>query len=177
MILIVFLLFFLGCIAIMLEALLPAAISATLGLVLIGLSCYLAFRETSVLTGMLYTFMALIVSLLLTRTTVRSGIKWFNLKPPKKMDPPINSKQSERPRLGDLATVVQPLRPTGTVEWHGRRFAARSLRPERELPAGRNVRIQGQDSIFLLVEEIVENAEVAAQAPAEDGSNSGGPET
>ncbi len=158
MILVVFLLFFLGCIAIVLEVILPFAISATLGLLLIGLSCYIAFKETSFMTGLLYTFMALVASLILTRSTVRSSMRLLNLKPPKKPAQAViaetgSDQRPDRPRLGDLARVVQPLRPTGSVEWEGRRIAARSLRPEHEVPVGRTVRIEGQDSTFLLVEE------------------------
>lgn len=158
MVIIIFALFFLGCLALVLEVLLPFAISATLGLILIGLSCYLAFRVGSPTTGVLYTSMALIISLLLTRTTVRSSLRWMKLGPPKKTNVPLAPPEEKRPRLGDLARVVQPLRPTGSVEWNGRRLAARSLSPERESPIGQMVRIQGQDSIFLLVEEVPESS-------------------
>jgi membrane-bound ClpP family serine protease len=166
MILIVFMLFFLGCIAIVLEVILPFAISATVGLLLIGLSCYVAFRETSFMTGLLYTFMALVTSLILTRTTVRTSIRWLNLKPPKKATEPISPKGQDRPRLGDLARVVQPLRPTGSVEWEGQRLSARSMHPEREVPVGTTVRIEGQDSIFLLVQEAEQETEAPIPNPS-----------
>lgn len=65
---------------------------------------------------------------------------------------PPREPQTE-PRVGDEARVAQPLRPTGTIVWAGRRLSARSLTPERETPIGAVVVIHGADSIYYLVEE------------------------
>jgi membrane-bound ClpP family serine protease len=160
MIFLIFLLLFVGLLAVVMEAVLPFGISLILGFGLIIGSGWLAIEEFGMAMGITYCLMALAASIILLRITIRSGLDWMRLNPPHP-SPSTPAVQGARetatsqaqPHMGDWAQVVQPLRPTGTIEWRSQRFAARSLHVEKEIPIGRDVVIRGQDSIYLLVEE------------------------
>ncbi len=161
MILLVFLLIFVGVFALFLEAALPHGLSFLIGFGLISLAAYLSYQDVGVVMAVLYCFAGIAVSSFLSYKIFRTSLRQFALSPPKKktgQDSNLSQSQgldeSERtPQIGDAARVVQPLRPTGSVEWEGRRLAARANSPEKEIPAGATVRIRGKDSSFYVVEE------------------------
>ncbi|MBI3735263.1 hypothetical protein HY256_01975 [Candidatus Sumerlaeota bacterium] len=161
MVLLVILLFVIGFFLIFFEALVPHGISVFPGIILVLLSGYLAIAEFGWAVGMIYCLMALAIALVLVRLTIRSGIRALRLQPPKRKPPAspapgLNDEEAPAgPNIGDRAKVVQPLRPTGTIEWNGKRFPARTISPERESPAGTQVQIKGRDAAYLVVEEIV----------------------
>lgn len=171
MIIFVFLFFMLGLLAIFVEMLTPHGISAVIGLGLVIFSCYLAVRLYGATLGTLYCFMAMGVALLVTRFVIVSGFQWMNLKPARKpKDPDVArelAKAQKSPQVGETARVIQPLRPTGTVEWEGLRLPARTIYPDREIPIGATVRVRGKDSVYYLVEG---EAAGSAQAPSSAAS-------
>lgn len=158
MVLIIILLFIIGVFAILAEAFLPFGISAVLGFLVIGLSCYLAFTEFEPALAAIYCVMALLVAIITARVVVTSGLEWLKLRSPwpGRLAKRSSPSAKEDPPLGAEAVVIQPLRPTGTIEWRERRLPARTLRTERETPMGAKVRIRGRDSTFWLVEEIAD---------------------
>jgi membrane-bound ClpP family serine protease len=167
MILIIILLFMFGLIAILLEALLPYGISAAVGFILMGISAWLAYQEAGPSLGTLYLFISFSVSAILLRVITRYGLRAMTLRPPKPLtDPASETRDDEQPTIGSFATVIQPLRPTGAIEWKGRRYAARSLVPETETPVGARVILRRRDSTFWVVEENGE-ADSEAGSPAD----------
>jgi membrane-bound ClpP family serine protease len=154
LILLLIVFFVIGLIAIMLEAVLPYGISAAFGFALIAISGYLAYMEFGVTLAILYCLIALTTAVLVTRLVMRSGLNWMTLPPPKAGEPraaPAPTPAVE-PRPGDIARVVAPLRPTGTIDVGGRRVAARCEQPELEFAAGARVRLIERDSIYWVVE-------------------------
>lgn len=155
MILLIILFFIIGILAIVFEAVLPFGISAAFGFAIIALSGYLAYMEFGLNLAILYCIIAFIVAIVVTRMVMRSGLKWMTLAPPKKSAaPPVAPPSGPQPSIGDEARVVAPLRPTGAVEIHGQRVAARSISPEVEVPIGTRVRLASRDSIYWVVEVI-----------------------
>lgn len=146
---VIVLLLFLGIMLILLEVVVPHGISIIAGVLVIGYSGYLCYQLYGPGRGGLYV---LVSSLLATGAAVhvfRSGLRWMAL-PPRSQS--AAATHGVYPALGEWLKVIQPLRPTGTVEWQGRRFPARSLRPEIESRIGEEVQLKDQDSIYLLVE-------------------------
>jgi len=156
MILVVILLLIAGVFAVAAEAVLPFGISAGLGILAILVSAYLAYQEYGAGVAALYLIMALAAALILLRLVTKSGLEWLALRPPPKREGGAapSAGADEEPPMGATATVVQVLRPTGSIQWEGHRYPARSLEPERASPPGSRVRIVGRDSIYFLVEEI-----------------------
>lgn len=151
--LIIVLLFVLGVFAIVLETVLPFGLSATAGFAMIALSGYLAFHEYSPAVASMYCLLALGLSLVLARVAFVNGVKILSLTPPApRTSDGANGQDRPTPGVGDTAIVVQPLRPTGTIEWQGQRLPARSALVEREISAGKSVRISGRDSVYWLAE-------------------------
>ena len=170
MILLIFALFIVGMLAILLEAVLPYGISAILGALMIGFSIYLAYDNYGLALAAFYSFAALVLSILLLRWVLQRGVQAFSLKSPvgfssRKESPPPPA--AAKAKMGDLAVTVQPLRPTGSIEFQETRHNAMYLYPEREIPVGARVRIRGRDSIYYLVEEEPEAATEAAPETAE----------
>jgi membrane-bound ClpP family serine protease len=131
---------------------LPHGLSYILGLTVIGISGFVCIKEYGWGLGSLYLTIALVVSVLVGVSLFRSGIRWLSLAPPKPAKAQARPDEPSDPPLGELVQVVQPLHPTGTVLWQGRRLPARSLRAERESAVGEAVAVRGRDSIYLLVE-------------------------
>lgn len=154
MIFLIFLMFILGMVMIVIETLTPFGISAALGIALIVGSCYLAVHNFGAEAGTMYSLMAFVISSGLAYFMMRNGIKFLRLNPPKrtKTSEVAARADTSEPAPGDLARVVQPLRPTGTVEWNGRRFAARSINVQDELAVGDQVVVREKDSIYFIVE-------------------------
>lgn len=169
MILIITLLFIFGVFAIFLEVVLPFGISATLGFVAIGVSGYIAVTQEGPVKGALYCVMALAVAIVVARFSIKSGLKAMELRPPggrrraKTRAGGASASAAKVPPTGALARVIQPLRPTGAIEWEGKRYAARTVQPEIECPRGATVRVKARDSTFWLV-EIVESADGESSA-------------
>lgn len=159
MILLIILFFIIGILAIIFEAILPFGISATFGFLIIAASGYIAYMEFGLNLAILYCIIAFIVAIVVTRMVMRSGLKWMTLAPPKKpAESPVAAPAGPEPQLGDEAVVVAPLRPTGTIEVHGQRLAARSESPEIEVPIGATVRLASRDSIYWVVEQVADAA-------------------
>lgn len=162
MIILITLLFITGIFAILLEAVLPFGISATVGLLIIAGSGYGAVYEFGWTRGLLYCILALTVAIVVTRLTLRSGLRAMRLAPPppRKVAPGSAAARSQEPAVdpqaGERAVVVQPLRPIGTIEWKGHRLPAKSHHPEHITQAGTAVTISGKDSVYWIVEEIEE---------------------
>lgn len=145
----IFLLLVAGLILILLEAVVPHGLSMIAGLIVIGFSLYVAVRQdwSPQLTA-LYMVLALVFASGTAWLTLRSGVGLIALRPPG------GTAVAEGPNVGEELQVIQPLRPTGSVLWQGRRLAARSLRPEVETPVGQSVVLRDRDSIYLLVEPL-----------------------
>ena len=163
------LLFSLGVLAILLEVTLPYGIAATLGGILILFSGYLAIVQYGAVIGSFYCVVAATVAFFVARLTIKSGLKRLTLRPTvgRRTDPSQTSVASVNPPMDAAAEVVQPLRPTGTIEWSDHRLPARSLHPEKEIPIGAEVRIKGKDSIYWLVEEPEAGAAGTDSTPGE----------
>lgn len=155
-------LFIAGIFAILLEAVLPFGISATIGFLILGFSCWMAVDELGPNLGILYCIFALVVSLVVARYGVRAGLKLLTLKAPPGdgASPAPGSKKD--PRVGDVAEVVQPLRPTGTIRWENRRLSARARVPEMEIEVGTKVRVLMRESIYWIVEPAEASDETGA---------------
>jgi membrane-bound ClpP family serine protease len=154
MVLVIILLFALGLVAFILEIVLPFGISAVVGLVLMGVAGYLSIHEFGPGRGSIYLIMAAGVSAAIVWVGVVWSRRYSQLKPlPRKTRPEDLESTAKEPALGDAAVVVQPLRPTGTIEWQGRQLMARTLRVERIVEPGATVLIRGRDSTFWIVDE------------------------
>ncbi len=140
----------LGLILIALEAALPYGVSAIIGLLMLALSIYYSFLIWGPAHGMLVLILVIPAVTGVLWLAIRHGKSAMALKPAEDEPPP--EVDPERPPLGQVLEVVQPLRPTGSVRWQGRLLAARSLRQELRLDAGREVVVRGHDSIYVLVE-------------------------
>lgn len=144
------LLLFMGIILIILEAVVPHGLSVIAGLAVIATSVYLCYYAYGPQLGTIYLVISLFLSATAAYIVFRSSIRFLALRP---ADPKPNPKASAaEPQVGEVLRVTQPLRPTGTVEWRGRRFPARCLRPEIELPVGAEVQLRAHDSVYLLVD-------------------------
>jgi membrane-bound ClpP family serine protease len=156
MIILIFLLFIVGMILIIIEMITPHGISAFVGAGLIIFSCYLAVQRFGVEAGILYSVMAFGLASAISWLVLKNGINFLRLPPPRKSKnptpPPGPTASTADPAVGDILRVVQPLRPTGTVEWNGRRFAARAINPHEEYGVGEAVVLRDRDSIYLIVE-------------------------
>ena len=143
-----------GILMILLEILTPHGIAAICGFTVIAISSALCVYHEGWQTGLLYMIVALGLASFCSMHALRTGVKLLALKPVR--DPgapaPPPEKAPATPSLGEQAVVVQPLHPTGTIEWQGRRFAARTLNIEMELGRGETVLIRDRDSIYYLVE-------------------------
>jgi membrane-bound ClpP family serine protease len=144
----------LGVMMILLEILTPHGIAAVCGFAVVVVSAFLCIYFEGWQTGLLYTCFALVLASFCSMHALRAGVKFMALKPTPDPNSPSAAPAQPQPvpELGALATVVQTLRPTGTIEWQGRRFAARTLSPELELARGAQVTIRDRDSIYYLVE-------------------------
>ena len=151
---IIALLLLIGIFLMMLEIVLPYGLSFIAGLCVIGLSCYLAFREYSPGEALIYVVAAAALSGGCAYYIFRSEIRLTALQtpPPPPREVPADQQPHERPGVGEIVEVVQVLRPTGTVRWQNHRFPARSVRQEEEVEVGASVRVKGHDSSYLLVE-------------------------
>ena len=173
MIILIIILFIFGLIAILLEAVVPFGISAILGVGAIAFSGYLAFDHFGFAQGVIYCVIAAGIAGILVRFAVKSGLSIMTLSPPGRAGKKGNrgaggeSTEAGVPKMGEMAKVVQPLRPTGTIEWEGQRLPARASLPEFEYPVGTLVRIEGKDSIFWTV---VEGAAESPPAGPEAGT-------
>lgn len=153
---VVFLLFF-GIMLILAEVIVPHGISIVAGLLVIAGSIFICYKTYGPGLGTIYMIVSVAFAGIASYFVFRSGISFLALHPPRPEGgaapaAPAQNGGEERPAPGALLRVSQPLRPTGTVEWRGRRFPARSLRPERESAVGEQVRLCDWDSIYLLVE-------------------------
>lgn len=150
------LLTFVGIFLIAIEGVTPHGISGFIGFAVVILSGYLAIRTAGMATGILYCILSLAVSIFAMYLAYQHGLRLMALegeKPPPPAETIGAPEEGEpAPVAGDPARVVKPLRPTGEIEWNGRRLPARSIQPELELAVGERVRVRGQDSIFYLVE-------------------------
>lgn len=148
------LLLFAGLFLVLLEVIIPFGISFISGLIVIGLAMYLGYQQFEAGERIFYLSTALVLAAMAAYVAQRSGIKWLTLRQPKanpdEAPPPANNQP--RPTVGEIAEVVQPLRPTGTILWQQQRFPARTLRPEIESHLGDRVEIKGVDSIYYMTE-------------------------
>lgn len=164
MVVLIFLFFIVGLLSIILETVTPHGISGIIGFALVIFSCYLAIQLYGMQLGLIYCAMALTIAVIVARFALVQGVQWMDLKPPaRKGAQAAKAESPTEPRAGETARVIQPLRPTGTIEWQGRRFPARTLYPEREVPIGAEVVVRSKDSVFLLCEE---SAPPAGESPA-----------
>lgn len=150
---VIVLLLFFSVILILLEIILPYGISMVIGLLVLGLSIYL-FREHDPQTWGWYTLVATGLALGAAVYVLKSGVSLLTLKPVDPPEPPERAATEDAatwPRVGDQVEAVQPLRPTGTVLWEGRRYPARCTRYEVTVPVGAKLKVTGLDSTYLLV--------------------------
>lgn len=149
------LLLFIGIILIILEAVVPHGLSVIAGVGVIAVSVYLCFKSYGMQLGTIYLVISLLLSFSAAFVMFKSSIRFLALHPwderEREAGEPKPAEATE-PLLGEWLRVTQPLRPTGTVEWRGRRYPARSLRPELEIPVGARVRLHDHDSVYLLVD-------------------------
>lgn len=148
---VIVLLLFLGIILIILEAVVPHGLSVIAGLGVISVSIYLCYKGYGAQLGSIYLVISAFMAFSAAFVVFRSSIRYMALHPQDKGGGSAKRSGNEPP-VGEWLRVIQPLRPTGTVEWQGRRFPARSLRPEVEVPVGARVRLQDYDSVYLLVD-------------------------
>ncbi|HOE96933.1 MAG TPA: hypothetical protein PLS90_11265 [Candidatus Sumerlaeota bacterium] len=149
------LLLFIGILFFLMEILLPYGLSFLAGVIVIGFGAWLAFRHFDPGLGMLYLLAAGLISGGAAWWLFSSGERLLALPPPSPdTAPPPQADTDRRPPIGALVDVVQPLRPTGTILWNGRRHAARSLIQEAESPIGARVRVTDYDSTFVVVEPL-----------------------
>ena len=145
-----------GIVLILLEAVLPHGISFLVGVGVIGFSIYLCFRESGPAAGIFYFLLALSMAGTAVFFSMKAGMKMLTLRPPKSLKTPPAEKgrkdEEPWPKVGQEVEVVQPLHPTGTVIWEDRRFPARTIEPEHESKVGDRVRVQGRDSIYVIVD-------------------------
>lgn len=152
------LLLFIGIILIILEAVVPHGLSVLAGVGVIAVSVFLCYREYGVQLGTIYLVISLLLSFSAAFVMLKSSIRLLALQPSEERERESESGEepkapaSNEPLVGEWLRVTQPLRPTGTVEWRGRRYPARSLRPELEIPVGARVRLHDHDSVYLLVD-------------------------
>lgn len=153
MFLAIVLLLFIGILLLVLEIVVPFGLSFIAGLGVIGFSTYLCFQYFPPGLATLYLIGAIIASGACAYYIYRSGIRWTALSPPRsfRAKQAQASQAQERPQVGEIIKVIQPLRPTGTVLWRNHRFPARSLQPECETEVDALVEVKGYDSIYLLV--------------------------
>ena len=149
---VIILLLVVGLTLIMLEAVLPYGVSATVGIACIVGSVYYAFVQFGPELGVVYLLLLAPTAGGILWIAVRIGKRTLSLGLPPESGAGPRPEALEPPPVGDLAEVVQPLRPTGTVRWNERNWPARSLRPERPIEIGRRVRVRGYDSVYILVE-------------------------
>ena len=150
---VIVLLLILGITLIFLEVFLPFGISLVCGLGLVVWSWYLCCQNTTDLPiALIWILFSGGLAVVTMWWVWRSGIKILTLEPFGGRDSAI-----ERPVRGDIVQVLHPLRPTGAVQWKGRRFPARSIHAERELPKGCQVIIRSEDSIYFIVEPVKED--------------------
>lgn len=172
MVFLILVLFIVGIVAILMEAVLPYGVSAAIGSIAIVASFYLAFTNFPVPLAMIYCLAALVVAVVIVRFAIKMGFSRMTLAPPppSEEDGPVvrsDAPPAELPEVGDIAEVVQPLRPTGTIRWKGQRLSAKSVQTEKEVPKGARVRIEGLDSIFWQVREITDGDGHGNEAPAD----------
>lgn len=151
----VLLLFFLGFVLIMLEALMPFGISFTVGCGLMIVGVYLMWRADPQ-TGIVLLVIAVPLAAFAGWLVFRHGVEYLKLTPP---PAGAGAEDDDVPGEGTIVTVCQALHPTGTVQWQGRRYPARSLRLEMEWPIGARVCVRGRDSIYLLVDDVKSGSE------------------
>lgn len=144
------LLLFVGIILIILEAVVPHGLSVIAGLAVIAISVYVCYFSYGPQLGTIYLVISIFLSATAAYIVFRSSIRFLALHPAESKTTPKSG--ANEPALGEVLRVTQPLRPTGTVEWRGRRFPARSLRPEIEVPVGAQVHLRDHDSVYLLVD-------------------------
>lgn len=153
MVILIIVLFIAGMFALVLEAILPFGISAIIGILLMGVAGYLAFEEFGPGRASIYLLLATGASIALLRIVAVWGNQRMALTPmARRTPPPPTPTGPTEPAVGELVRVVQPLRPTGSIEWNERRFSARIIRQEIEVPSGASVVVRGRDSIFFLVD-------------------------
>lgn len=180
MIILIIFLFVVGLIAILLEAVLPMGISAIVGILAITFSGYLAFDQYGFKLGAIYCLIAAGIAVVVVRFAVKSGLDLMTLSPPgrsrkKGADPEDRAPEAlPFPSIGEVAEVVQPLRPTGTIEWEGQRLPARASLPEHEYSVGTLVRIEGKDSIFWVVGKLESEGSDASEASENAEAEPGG---
>jgi membrane-bound ClpP family serine protease len=150
-ILIVFL-FVVGVFAIMMETIAPFGIAAAIGLLIIGASGWLAVAEFGPALGLLYCIFALVVAVVTARFSVRGGLIVMTLRPPRstagdESDKPPDEAELHGPAVGQTVVVVQPLRPTGSILWEGRRLPARTSQAEIAIPSGARAVVRAKESI------------------------------
>lgn len=146
----IFLIFLIGMVMIILESVTPWGIAGVFGFGLIIYSGWLAIDAVGPELGTIYCVMALGAAGLLMRTALRTGVEFMQLKPPERAA--AMRAAAEGPAVGEIARVVQPLRPTGTIEWNSKRYPARAFSVELEFAIGTRVRIRERDSVFYLVD-------------------------
>lgn len=146
----IFLIFLIGMGLVAVEAVTPWGVAGALGIGLILYSGWLAVDAVGPKLGAIYCLMALGAAGVLMRTALRTGVEYMQLKPPGRAA--AMKAAAGGPGVGEIARVVQPLRPTGTIEWNSKRYPARAISPELEFAVGSSVRIRERDSVFYLVE-------------------------
>ncbi len=157
----------------MMEVMLPFGISMMMGLILLGGAILMAFYAFGPERGMVYLIMGGLVAGGSVWWVMRRGTSLMALKPDRggELGPGSGGGGEVDPPEGARARVIQPLRPTGMVQWEGRRYSARSLRPEKTLASGREVSVRGRDSIYLLVEPVEPAGENVVGGREELGQN------
>lgn len=143
-----------GIVLIAIEGFTPHGVCGALGCAIIAVSCLLNIRSAGVVTGTLFSVFAVSGSI----GVIFTLIQLFVLKGDRKVrhSNPVGSPEAGEasPALLDLGVVVKPLRPTGEIEWRGRRLPARSLDLGREVGVGRVVRIRAKDSSYYVVDAV-----------------------
>jgi membrane-bound ClpP family serine protease len=160
-----------GILLILMEAVTPHGISFFFGAAIVIASIWLCIAREGFDAGVIYIIFAGALATLVSVYVFRSGINVMALKAPRDSFAEKLAQEGREtpPPLGAKARVAQPLHPTGTIEWQGRRLPARALQLEKEVGVGEWVVVRGRDSIYYLVETAMEN-ELAAAADVPHGT-------
>lgn len=161
----ILLLLMFGVALIILEILVPYGLAAIAGGIVIVASMIICFQTYGLEMGLLYSLVGLLIGVIACVVVFRKGVLWLSLKPASDLPPEWETAGPPKrlPSAGELAQVIQPLRPTGTIVWQNRRLPARTLKPEMELKRGATVQIKGSDSIYILVEPARQGQESATE--------------
>lgn len=151
MLTLIILLLLIGILLLMAEAFIPGGIVGSLGVIVMLISGLLFAQEYGWGLGGVYFGLGAVVGFCAWLFTFLYFAKRISLSPAK-----TGSAGELDSLVGLRGTVVQSLRPSGTIVIGDRRYSARAEGSTTELGQGQEVKVVGVDSTFLVVEPVRE---------------------